>query len=664
MKLTKIEIKNFRLLTDVVLDVDNDMTLIVGKNNSGKTSFMNFLSIINENKSVTFNDYPIIYRKELYNNIYSYLKSEITFEELKELIKVPTMTFYINYKEDIDSDNFGFLSNFIIDIDDNITDAIISVKYEFSISEEKFKNKFEFDLNNKDEAIDKIKKILHNIYGSFLKLVIYAINPNDIDDYLVKDLKEFTNLFKIYKISAERTMGEAEIQDNKNSPFSSLLIKLFDNDIDSVFPDMKEQIKSLQEYVMNKNEEAEIKLNDSLNVILKKAIKFGYPNEKNIELKASSNVQLENQIKKNTDLSYLDNELDEILPNGYNGLGYKNLLKIEFELAAFARDINNNSNSVIPILFIEEPESHMHPQIQQKFIRYVNEYINDLNYDKIQVIITTHSSHISSEVSFDKIRYARRNKCSVKYKNIDDFYKKNSKNCDFIKKYLTLTKCDMFFADKIILVEGASERILLPDMINKCERKRLFAKSNIPLVYQYYTILEIGGAYAHKFFDFIDFLEIPTLIITDLDSVKAVVSEKGKKYQKCLVSEGETTSNASIKYWMKEKGIMSKKEIISLEKLLNIKDEIKTNNFRHIEFQSKEDKYCGRSFEEAIKNANTKYFNIKKESDIKFEDDEKKKTDFALGLLMQENYNVPKYIENGLAWLNNIDAYSTGENDE
>ena len=115
MKLTKIEIKNFRLLTNVVLDIDNNMTLIVGKNNSGKTSFMNFLSLINENKIISFNDYPIIYRKELYNSIYSYLKSEITFEDMKKVIKTSSMTFYVNYKEDVSSDNFGFLSNFIID---------------------------------------------------------------------------------------------------------------------------------------------------------------------------------------------------------------------------------------------------------------------------------------------------------------------------------------------------------------------------------------------------------------------------------------------------------------------------------------------------------------------------------------------------------------------
>lgn len=109
----------------------------------------------------------------------------------------------------------------------------------------------------------------------------------------------------------------------------------------------------------------------------------------------------------------------------------------------------------------------------------------------------------------------------VTYENLSDFVRKDNNNLDFIKKYLTITRCDLFFADKIILVEGAAERLLIPDMINKCDNKGYFKKDNLSLKYQYYTILEVGGAYAHKFFPFIDFLNIPTLIITDFDSTKS-----------------------------------------------------------------------------------------------------------------------------------------------
>jgi predicted ATP-dependent endonuclease of OLD family len=88
---------------------------------------------------------------------------------------------------------------------------------------------------------------------------------------------------------------------------------------------------------------------------------------------------------------------------------------------------------------------------------------------------------------------------------------------EFLRKYLTLSRCDLYFCDKAILVEGAAERLLIPDMIKKCERYGKF-KGNIPsLSSQYCSIIEVGGAYAHRFFGFVDFLEIPTLILTNIN---------------------------------------------------------------------------------------------------------------------------------------------------
>ena len=70
---------------------------------------------------------------------------------------------------------------------------------------------------------------------------------------------------------------------------------------------------------------------------------------------------------------------------------------------------------------------------------------------------------------------------------------------DFIQKYLNLSRCDLFFADKVIFVEGASERLLLPDMIDKCDKEGLFNPETYKLSAQYYALIEIGGAYAYKF---------------------------------------------------------------------------------------------------------------------------------------------------------------------
>ena len=85
---------------------------------------------------------------------------------------------------------------------------------------------------------------------------------------------------------------------------------------------------------------------------------------------------------------------DEFLPSNYNGLGYKNLIKIQFQLAQFSEMIKQCKLSSIPLLFIEEPESHMHPQMQQTFINFLESFLEKISNIHIQTIITSHSSHI------------------------------------------------------------------------------------------------------------------------------------------------------------------------------------------------------------------------------------------------------------------------------
>ncbi len=94
-------------------------------------------------------------------------------------------------------------------------------------------------------------------------------------------------------------------------------------------------------------------------------------------------------------------------------------------------------------------------------------------------------------------------------------------------------------------------------MIQKCDKAGDFNTQKYKLPAQYYTLIEIGGAYAYKFIPFAEFLGIPCLILTDLDSVAGQVGKNGRTYYKSVpVSLGETTSNETIKWWVrKSKGI-------------------------------------------------------------------------------------------------------------
>ena len=110
----------------------------------------------------------------------------------------------------------------------------------------------------------------------------------------------------------------------------------------------------------------------------------------------------------------------------------------------------------------------------------------------------------------------------------------------FVTRYLKATHCDLFFADAVILVEGAAERMMLPQLIDN---------SFSALKQKYISILEIHGAHAHRLKPLIEKMHLSTLIITDLDANKenekgnmAGVVPKRKSDQK--------TNNDTLKSWL------------------------------------------------------------------------------------------------------------------
>lgn len=114
------------------------------------------------------------------------------------------------------------------------------------------------------------------------------------------------------------------------------------------------------------------------------------------------------------------------------------------------------------------------------------------------------------------------------------------------------------------------------------------------------------------------------------------------------------TSNSTIKWWVRTLKNISEDNTIALSDVIALKDEEKTIDTCHIEFQTEEQGLCGRSLEEALINVNRSHYGLSatpSEEDLKF--NEKSKTDFALNLIYDNpNYAVPMYIKNGLVWLN------------
>lgn len=577
-------------------------------------------------------------------------------EDLCKRIEIISIEFLVDYSLDDPDDNLGALSPFIIDIDMDTTTAQIRAEYRLKTDEKTLWTLLEssYYKNGAFSTSEEANKVLADNFGKLFGLTIYAINPNNPDDKQVKSQKELHDLFPFHAIPAERVLGEDETH---NSSLGLLISGFFNMSEAELNPDVAEEIIRLRSIVEKSNKDVQKQSDEILSTIVNNSIGFGYPNIEELKLGVTTQLSIDDQIKNQTKLSYISGTANESLPSSHNGLGYKNLIKMEFLLAAFAKDIEKRGIACIPLLFIEEPESHMHPQMQTAFATYLEKFLGKLSTVQIQTFLTSHSAHIANTMEFAKIRYAQKSNAGVIYKNLNTFAVANPDNVEFIRKYLTLTRCDLFFADKAIFVEGASERLLLPDMIGKCESSGIFGVCKYPLSAQYYALIEIGGAYAYKFIPFIDFLGVPCLILTDLDSVADRKGKNGKTVRKSVVvSDGETTSNETIKWWIrKNKGLPDDDTSkIDLSEIIAMTADEKTRGKCHIEFQTTENGLCGHSLEEAIRNVNRKYYNLgNRISEKKLEFTGKSKTDFALDLICEcSDYCVPGYIKSGLKWLN------------
>lgn len=384
------------------------------------------------------------------------------------------------------------------------------------------------------------------------------------------------------------------------------------------------------------------------------------------------------------------------LPDRYNGLGFKNLIYMVVELLdlhAQWMDIEEN-RPPLHLVFIEEPEAHLHAQLQQVFIRKVLDILaiegDDRAHYSSQLVVTTHSPHILYERGFRPIRYFRRSSTAVGQSsdvlNLSAFYAQTANPTrDFLERYLKLTHCDLFFADAAVLVEGNVERLLLPQMI---------ATAAPRLQSAYLSILEIGGAFGHRFRTLIEFLGITALIVTDIDSVLAPADQAAEGEvgdgddddvvagSACMVHVADAvTSNQTLIQWLPAHRTIADLLAATSERRTQARLE-EGHALIRVTYQSQVDvewrgvsvPMTGRTLEEAFAFENLTWCQDADRADLKLrvrgnagmdvaglaerlhnriKSSGFNKTDFALALLAQDPaaWTVPRYIADGLQWL-------------
>ena len=156
-----------------------------------------------------------------------------------------------------------------------------------------------------------------------------------------------------------------------------------------------------------------------------------------------------------------------------NGLGYNNLLF----MAAVLGDIEAaTTETLFSLLLVEEPEAHLHPQLQELVHSF---FETNSNRDNVQVIYTSHSPTLISRIGIDKIVLLFENKHRIGCLSLSES-NLNDKDKYYLERYLDVTKSQMLFAKGIVFVEGICEALILPCLAKLIDRP--FDKYAVTLV--------------------------------------------------------------------------------------------------------------------------------------------------------------------------------------
>lgn len=378
-------------------------TLIIGKNNSGKTTIIQALTKLLNSNSFFSTDFNYCYLAVLLKQ-YSEAKS---LDE--ETIVTPEMTFRLvvgidSHDNNSDDQDEDILTNIIPFMNlSNVEKSEVTIYIKWEVQEKQI---FLRDLKNfikknyKEEVLfDKFLELINN---SKYKVTYYN-EKNKVIDYSIKNLIEITPVNAI-KVTNDKCLSES---------FSKIVEYRYKNCKESQENNQQDIASKLDSEILSINEELTGYVNKHHTTTFNNSLKKMLKSEK-CQVLLKSDLTFKKLINGVIQYNYLEGKTS--IPENQFGLGYTNLMMIIAEIISYMEKYPDSSfNSKINLISIEEPETYMHPQMQENFIKNINEMITSLLEDKnkhvnSQIIITTHSAHIvNSKIhqgnTFNNINY-------------------------------------------------------------------------------------------------------------------------------------------------------------------------------------------------------------------------------------------------------------------
>ncbi|QNK70763.1 AAA family ATPase [Variovorax sp. PAMC26660] len=574
IQLACVEVSNFRRLGRTRLELDESTTILVGANNSGKTSLLtvlrNFLSEAPGFRSFDISLSQWAKLRKL-GEFWEALDEDPTTEskdvekwenQYHELMAcMPFIDLWFDAKEGA----YNHVAPFITSLKWSGGAVGVRVRLEPVAAADELR-KLAWRYREARAPVRKLAKDGHawpmDLLDYWLRnsadlrrIAAYRLDPakGPLADKKRRDLQhlplgsqpvELSFLRKLIRVDfvpAQRGLGAEEDESRSESAntrpgmFSSQLLKFARQHL-NVAPTGHGHREDLVEAIAK----AQAELDDSIYKALQPAMEdvevLGYPGMHDPQqIYFRTRIQTADLLAHSTAVQYrLDkSEVDESLPEHSIGLGYQNLQSLSFMLVSFrAARLNppQGTPAAVHLVMVEEPEAHLHVQVQRSFSANAHGLIRPKepvhSYLRSQLLISTHSSHLAHGDSFTRLRYVKRVastgagvKPSTEVINLGDAFGDDIQTRTFAERYFQVQHTDLLFADAAVFVEGTAERMLVP----------LFIERDFPkLAKKYVSFLDIGGSHAHRLRPLVERLGIPTAVITDLDPVLPTKNARGR----------------------------------------------------------------------------------------------------------------------------------------
>lgn len=610
MHIAHIEIGNFRKLRSVRIDFSEDRTVFVGANNSGKSSAMVALHRFLTNQSAfSINDITLCHWTSLNASGNDWEAAQTADQPIPVLNWAPYLPF-LDIWLHVAGNELDRVQKLLPSLD--FAGGLLGARLRLEPKDPaKFQHEYLKARADVKEALASVvpvpgggvdapaaaepiqvsiwppnimsflEKTLHGqfaVHGYLLdpaKLVAPSngfARPQELDPDSEPVDAPLKGLIRIDEITAQRGFGQATTFRSSTAAtttgggiLSNQLKAYYDGHLDPSRKPRGHDVRALAA-IEEAQQVFDARLKECFAAALGELEDLGYPGVTDPKLTVATRIDPAEGLNHDSAVQYevaspSGTPAKLMLPEDSNGLGYQNLVSMVFRLMSFRDAWMKAGKSVedeeeIPplhLVLVEEPEAHLHAQVQQVFIKKAysilrnHTNLKDQTALRTQLVVSTHSSHVAHECEFETLRYFRRMAAATdlwavplsSVVNLGEVFGGNGLTERFTRRYLKATHCDLFFADGAVLLEGPAERILVPHLVHERPAYEFLRKC-------YVTWLEIGGSHAHRLRPLIEHLGLPTLIIADIDA-KEGTSESSVQPRRGL---GQRTRNQTLKTWV------------------------------------------------------------------------------------------------------------------